>query len=216
MTPTRDEAFSLFNLSKSVEDSRSQSRGALCPSCAASETLENSRGRRECRVKASPMARLQTKKQAAVTTGSAGSSGIPCATVLTVSFALPGDRAFLPPSSARSSRRLDTSVGVSGPHDFAVRDHIIRPRKDCALTSSRPSHPASNVRDDREAPLLSERETGRMMPVIWGWSQSQFPKIGISPLRQISPSGNLRMGCMQELPARCGSRCQSGAALSGR
>src|SRR5258708_20943803 len=45
-------------------------------------------GRRECRVKASPMARLQQKKQAAVTTGSAGSTGIPCAMVLTVSFVL--------------------------------------------------------------------------------------------------------------------------------
>jgi hypothetical protein len=37
------------------------------------------------------------------------------------------------------------------PHDFSVRDHITRPRQDCALTSPRPSHPALNVRDDREA-----------------------------------------------------------------
>jgi len=37
---------------------------------------------------ASPMARLQQKKQAAVTTGSARSTGIPCAMVLTVSFGL--------------------------------------------------------------------------------------------------------------------------------
>jgi hypothetical protein len=36
--------------------------------------------------------------------------------------ALPGDRAFLPPSPARSSiRKLDISVGIPGPHDFAVR-----------------------------------------------------------------------------------------------
>jgi hypothetical protein len=36
--------------------------------------------------------------------------------------ALLGDRAFLPPSPAKvASRRLDTSVGASGPHDFAVR-----------------------------------------------------------------------------------------------
>jgi hypothetical protein len=35
------------------------------------------KGRRECRATASPMARLEAKKQAAVTTGSAGSSGIP-------------------------------------------------------------------------------------------------------------------------------------------
>src|ERR1700719_2886454 len=46
--------------------------------------------------------------------------------------ALPGDRAVLPPSSAdmfclspvgpTQLRELDTSVGVSGPHDFAVRE----------------------------------------------------------------------------------------------
>jgi hypothetical protein len=36
------------------------------------------------------MARLQQKKQAAVTTGSAGSSGIPCAMVLTLIRDLPG------------------------------------------------------------------------------------------------------------------------------
>ena len=38
--------------------------------------------------------------------------------------ALPGDRAFLPPSPPRSSllRDLNASVGASGPHDFAVRE----------------------------------------------------------------------------------------------
>jgi hypothetical protein len=37
--------------------------------------------------------------------------------------ALPGDRAFLPPSPRGfSSAKLDASVGTSGPHDFAVRD----------------------------------------------------------------------------------------------
>ena len=38
--------------------------------------------------------------------------------------ALPGDRACLPPSQAtmrKHRRRLDASVGASGPHDFAVR-----------------------------------------------------------------------------------------------
>jgi hypothetical protein len=37
--------------------------------------------------------------------------------------ALPGDRACLPPSSAKIAfRELDASVGASGPHDFAVRE----------------------------------------------------------------------------------------------
>jgi len=40
--------------------------------------------------------------------------------------ALPGDRALLPPSLTFRFRQLDTSVGVSGPHDFAVRIGIAR------------------------------------------------------------------------------------------
>src|ERR1700742_5081151 len=55
-----------------------------------------------------------------------------------------------------TTQKLDTSVGVSGPHDFAVRFDITR-----QLTSKRPSHPAPNVRDDREAPLLRVRNAQR-------------------------------------------------------
>jgi hypothetical protein len=41
---------------------------------------------------------------------------------------LPGDRAFLPPSPARSSsRKLGLSVGRPGPHDFVVRAGGVRP-----------------------------------------------------------------------------------------
>jgi hypothetical protein len=63
--------------------------------------------------------------------------------------ALPGDRACLPPSpTGYLSARLDTSVGASGPHDFAVRG------SDARLASlPRPPHPAPNVRDDRATPL---------------------------------------------------------------
>jgi hypothetical protein len=58
----------------------------------------------------------------------------------------------LPPSSAKIAfRELDASVGASGPHDFSVRSDVIR-----LVTPPRPSHPAPNVRDDREAPLLRD------------------------------------------------------------
>jgi hypothetical protein len=43
--------------------------------------------------------------------------------------ALPGDRAFLPPSprNAKHCRDLNISVEMSGPHDFAVREiNVIR------------------------------------------------------------------------------------------
>jgi hypothetical protein len=49
---------------------------------------QKNRGRREGRALAAPVARLQQKKQAAVTTGSAEKPGLPCTMVLTLSFAL--------------------------------------------------------------------------------------------------------------------------------
>jgi hypothetical protein len=48
----------------------------------------------------------------------------------------------------RHRHQVDVSVETSGPHDFAVRVPITR-----QLTGSRPSHPALNVRDDRDTPL---------------------------------------------------------------
>src|SRR4030081_1578201 len=66
--------------------------------------------------------------------------------------ALPGDRALLPPSPAdmlclspvgpTQLRKLDASVGASGPHDFAVRNNIARP---CVADRSRESRPRSAV-----------------------------------------------------------------------
>src|ERR1700681_4938704 len=66
--------------------------------------------------------------------------------------ALPGDRALLPPSPAdmfclspvgpTQLRKLDASVGASGPHDFAVRDNISRP---LAVDRSRGNPPCDPV-----------------------------------------------------------------------
>jgi hypothetical protein len=62
--------------------------------------------------------------------------------------ALPGDRAFLSPSPAGNSRRLDASVEASGPHDFAVRVGAVRhghfhvhriPHPTSVTTAKRPS-----------------------------------------------------------------------------
>ena len=62
------------------------------------------------------------KHTSIVTTVTPDSPGIPRAMVYGLYRALPGDRAFLPPSPCeKTSARLDISVGISGPHDFAVR-----------------------------------------------------------------------------------------------
>src|ERR1700747_1024207 len=64
--------------------------------------------------------------------------------------ALPGEPGFLATVAyGSSSDKLDISVGISGPHDFAVRETHARQAR-----VSRPSHPAPNVRDDRETPLV--------------------------------------------------------------
>ena len=48
-----------------------------------------------------------------------------------------------------ASRKLDASIGASGPHDFAVRISAAR-----LASLPRPPHPAPNVRDDAYAPLI--------------------------------------------------------------
>jgi hypothetical protein len=73
--------------------------------------------------------------------------------VLTGFFVLSSKTGFVVSvaSAMRKHRhQLDISIGMSGPHDFAVRKSAVR-----LSAPWRPSHPASNVRDDRDTPLLS-------------------------------------------------------------
>src|ERR1700750_3499632 len=76
-----------------------RSRGTSCPSYAKHAALEIIRGRREGRVPTAPMVRVQQKARGR-TTGTGGSSGLPCAMVLRLIRALSGDHAWVPPSLA--------------------------------------------------------------------------------------------------------------------
>jgi hypothetical protein len=108
---------------------------------------------------ASPMARLQQKKQAAVTTGSAGSTGIPCAMVLRLISRSPWGPGFLAPIAGamrKHHRQLNPSVGRPGPHDFAVRAGHVRP-----TCHPRPPHPRPPYRDDRPKRPSSSGRDGR-------------------------------------------------------
>jgi hypothetical protein len=81
------------------------------------------------------------------TTGTGGSSGLPCAVVLTVSFALSSATGLfchrrraglLPAEPGRAGTRLaqlDASVGASGPHDFSVRGSLAKKPHDELGTS---------------------------------------------------------------------------------
>jgi hypothetical protein len=96
---------------------------------------------------------------------------IPCAMVLTAAPRSPWCTGLVshhrlrgvsgPSGPTSPSRKLDTRVGVSGPHGLAVRKDAFR-RRASAEASSRPSHPASNVRDDRDTPLLWRRDGQRI------------------------------------------------------
>ena len=103
-----------------------------------------------------PRPPVQQKSTGVSNQGYTATAGIPCTMVLRLIRDLPGDRALLPPSPVRRLMRLhelSASVGAPGPHDFAVRE--------AARTSAhspRPPHPASNVRDDRETPLVRRRD----------------------------------------------------------
>ena len=109
----------------------------VTPEFSGKRAPQTRRGRRECRVKASPMARLQQRKQAAVTTGSAGSSGIPCAMGLRLIRTLPRDRLSCPcrPRARQSAADLTSAPGG--------QDHAISPsasppfvsRRDAAIAS---------------------------------------------------------------------------------
>src|SRR6266436_9396576 len=139
------------------------------------------------------------RKHTVVTTGVGGSSGLPCAMVLTVSFVIsPATSSFLSPSP----RELDGFTRPVGPtkppRDLTpatgVRTTRLRRPRSCrssralpiahgsrrsALQSCRAhdtlastaSHP--NVRDDRDTPLVRD-ETARTINLIWGEREAEY------------------------------------------
>ena len=71
--------------------------------------------------------------------------------------ALPGVPGLLAPVALSIiSTRLDASVGAPGPHGLTVRAPAAR-----LAARARPSHPAPDVRDDRDGPSC-ERGTGEI------------------------------------------------------
>jgi hypothetical protein len=94
-----------------------------CPS-----ERQRARGMRERRLRPQPCVQNE-KAHKRSHCGHTGHPGIPRA----IGFngflrSLPGDRALLPPSprNAQALSRVDTSVGVSGRYDFAVRAGVLR------------------------------------------------------------------------------------------
>jgi len=145
------------------EDVRPHSRGAMRPSFASIGTLDKKRaqgkpGARCTRGLACKIAHRKTHTSIQV---QRRQSGLPCAVGYGLLRALPGDRAFLSPSSLRNlfprnltpaSGRQDHTASPSATAAFVIRRHRVHripPR----------------VRDDREPPL-SSGETGGAIEMI--------------------------------------------------
>ena len=92
------------------------------------------------------------KHASKVTTGSPVDPAFPARWFYGFLRTLPGDRAFLSPSSVRCGKhrhQLDISVEISEPHDFAVR---LSPHSSVEAQASIASR--ANTRDDDEASLF--------------------------------------------------------------
>jgi len=107
------------------------------------------------------MARLQKRKQAAVTTGTSRNTGLPCADGLRLIRALLGDRLVCPrhPRCSSKHRELDLSTGRPGPHDFTVRIDSRSSNGINASTASRAQRPWRRVRpSDRAGTWLQKHD----------------------------------------------------------
>src|SRR5437868_9662611 len=115
-----------------------RSRGMICPRFALAVIPRRERAQGKPGAQQAPAASHATKKRTSVVaTGSPKQSGLPCAMVYGLFRALPGDRAFLPPSLANCFTNLTPASGR--------QDHTALPSAASALrlcAPPRPSHPA--------------------------------------------------------------------------
>src|SRR5690349_7568357 len=138
-----------------------RSRGKICPSYESSTALIKQRGRRECRALIAPAALRAVKKaRKQVTTGTPKRSGIPCAMVLRLIARSPRGTGLDSPRDLRIARKLDPSVGGSGPHAFAVRVSALR-----QVAPTRPSHPGPRVVTIAIRPSSGARDGATIRPI---------------------------------------------------
>jgi hypothetical protein len=169
----------------------SRSRGACRPSFALNLLTLLIRGRRECQA---PMRR--GKKCARSSHGHTGITRHSPRNGFTVSFVLsPAIGLFCHRHRRNCFHRLDTSVEMSGPHDFTVRS---KPRRQRAATStaSRP-----DVRDVRETPLCVGRDVDGYRLIRNFGKSEYFYQRGFTDFWVICPSGRFVEG-VEEIGVR--------------
>ena len=125
--------------SQTTADTTSRSRGLIRPRFAIKFPYPPIRGRRECRAPDAPAAAcaMIVVERTRVSQVTPESPGIPRAMVLRFPSCSPAIGLFCHRHLRNCFHRLDTSVEMSGPHDFTVRSKH-RPSR----APLRPPHPA--------------------------------------------------------------------------
>jgi hypothetical protein len=144
--------------SSTPQNKLSPSRDAHRVRVIKSKTPLMNRGRREGRELAAPVARLQKKTQAAVTTGSAKTSrpslrdGLAAYSVLSPGTGLiaPVARVLVKAPLTWHQHRDARTTRLHRPH------HTVRRHAKARCDVSRPTTPRLHVRDDRDTPLFDE------------------------------------------------------------
>jgi hypothetical protein len=120
-------------------------------------------------MRVAPVAACATKSTGVSNYRYTATAGIPCAMVLTGSFVLFLVTGLFCHHHSQSARaRSRTLAPASGRQNHTTSPSALRLRSSCATHASTASRP--NVRDDREAPLLWERDAW-MIVLIWGVGQ---------------------------------------------
>jgi len=151
--------------------------------------------------------------QAEVTTGQAASHDIPRAMVLTVSFVLSPETwlcCLRHRRDAKHRRRLDTCLGVSGPHDFAVRT----PRRPSSHTAASTAF-QPNARDDRETPLMRDRMARACSYDLPDEQSGIFFARGLDRANQLDVVAENRRYAHASETLKTASRSPRGSAIGG-
>src|SRR5258708_32942495 len=163
------EAGSNFQTAETISDTTAHSRGAMRPRFCKNRSPSKTEGAGNAGRSMHPQPRVRNKIKhtSVVTTGPPDSPGIPRAMVLTVSFVLSPVTMLGCHRRLRFTRQLDTSVGASGPHDFAVR---IKRRSSLSASASTASRPA--LMTLRNAPLWDRTVSDILL--IWGKREAEY------------------------------------------
>jgi hypothetical protein len=147
----------------------SHSRGTISPESCIGIVPRKSRAQGKPDAPHAPAASCAKIKSTRVSHHrSTGIPGLPCATVYDLLRALSGDRALC-------HRRLRNVSQTSRQRRGVKTTRLRRPRQCTRLVRCpRPSHPAPDVRDDREAPLFVGAGRGELLEMICPTAKAKY------------------------------------------